>query len=121
MKALDERFEPANQKTLYQAEFQTCRKKQSEGWDEFSGDLRTLADKGFPELQDKAREQLRSRSIVQPLIKFHFLHYDVYHILGTVHSVLLKLFEGLEKALISSLADSKILFCSVFVSAVYCN
>ena len=58
MKALDERFEPASQKTLYQAEFQTRRKKRSEDWAEFADDLRTLADKCFPESQDEAREQL---------------------------------------------------------------
>lgn len=65
MKALDERFEPASQKTLFQAEFQTRRKKRSEGWAEFADDLRTLADKGFPELQDEAREQLSLQFYLQ--------------------------------------------------------
>ena len=65
MKALDERFEPASQKTLFQAEFQTRRKKRSEGWAEFADDLRTLADKGFPELQHEAREQLSLQFYLQ--------------------------------------------------------
>ena len=67
MKVLDERFEPASQKTLYQAEFQTRRKKRCEGWAEFADDLRTLADKGFPELQDEAREQLSLQIYLQQL------------------------------------------------------
>ena len=67
MKALDERFKPASQKTLYQAEFQTCRKKRSDTWTEFADDLRTLVDKGFPELQDETREQLSLEIYLQQL------------------------------------------------------
>ena len=67
MKALDEWFEPASQKTLYQAEFQMRRKKRSEGWAEFADDLKTLADKGFPELQDEAKEQLSLQIYLQQL------------------------------------------------------
>ena len=67
MKALDERFEPASRKTLYQAEFQTRRKKRSESWAEFAEDLKTLADKGFPDMQETAREQLSLHVFLQQL------------------------------------------------------
>ena len=58
IKALDERFEPKSRRTLHQAEFQARRKKKSEGWAEFADDLKTLVEKGYPELQDDAKEQL---------------------------------------------------------------
>ena len=53
--------------TPYQAEFQTCRKKPSQGWAEFVDDLKTLEDKGLPELQDEAREQLLLQIYLQQL------------------------------------------------------
>ena len=58
IKALDERFEPKSQRTLHHAEFQARRKKKLEGWAEFADDLKTLVEKGFPELQNNAKEQL---------------------------------------------------------------
>ena len=52
--------------------------------------------------------------------KVHLLHYDIfYHIFGTVHSVLLKLTEIVEKMFPSCLDYSK--FFVVIVSPVYCN
>ena len=57
-KALKERFEPASRKNLYQAEFQTRRKKRTEGWAEYAEDLKTIVDKAYPDLQDEAREQM---------------------------------------------------------------
>ena len=56
--ALKERFEPASQKTRYQAELQTRRKKKSESWADLAEDLRLLADKAYPDLADNARERL---------------------------------------------------------------
>ncbi len=53
-------------KTLDQDEFQTRRKK-SEGWAEYAEDLKTLADKGFPELQEAAKEQLALQNYLQQL------------------------------------------------------
>ena len=57
-KALRERFEPANKRELYVAEFQVRRKKKSEGWADIADDLRVLADKAYPELEAEARERL---------------------------------------------------------------
>ena len=58
LKALKERFEPASKKSLYQAEFQTRRKKRTEGWAEYAEDLKTIVNKAYPDLQDAAREQM---------------------------------------------------------------
>ena len=58
MKALKERFEPASQKTRYQAEMQARRKKGTESWADLAEDLRLLADKAYPDLEEKAKEQL---------------------------------------------------------------
>ena len=65
--ALQERFEPTSRKTRYQAEFETRRKKKSEGWADFADDLRSLADKAFPDLQLEARECLAVRAYLQQL------------------------------------------------------
>ena len=73
-KALKARFEPESKKTRYQAEFQTRRKKKSENWADFVEDLRVLADKAFPELQEDARERLALNSYLgqleQPQVAF---------------------------------------------------
>ena len=55
---MKENFEPDSQKGRYQAEFQTCRKKLSEGWAEYAQDLQILVDKAFLHLQAEAREQI---------------------------------------------------------------
>ena len=67
MKALQERFEPKSRQSRYEAEFQTRRKKKSEGWADFAEDLKLLADKAFPELQEAARSQLAINSYLQQL------------------------------------------------------
>ena len=51
-------FEPKSRMTHYQAEFETRKKKHSEGWADLAEDLLTLADKAFPDLQVGARERL---------------------------------------------------------------
>lgn len=56
--ALKERFEPTIQKTRFQAELQTRRRKKGEDWADLADDLRRLADKAYPDLEDKARERL---------------------------------------------------------------
>ena len=56
--ALRARFEPDSRYTRYQAEFQLRRKKAGEGWADFADDLRSLADKAYPTLQEEARERL---------------------------------------------------------------
>jgi len=45
-------------KEIYVAEFQVRKKARTRGWAEFANHLKLLADKAFPELEDKAREYL---------------------------------------------------------------
>ena len=56
--ALKERFEPDSRRELYLSEFSTKKRKVGEGWAEYADELRVLADKAFPELEEKARERL---------------------------------------------------------------
>ena len=65
--ALQERFEPKSRQSRYQAEFQTRRKKRSETWADFADDLKLLVDRGFPELEDPARECLAVHTYLQQL------------------------------------------------------
>ena len=48
--SLKAQFDPESRRTRYQAEFQTRRKKASEGWADFADELRSLADKAYPTL-----------------------------------------------------------------------
>ena len=72
--ALTARFEPVSRHTRYQAEFQLHRKKSAEGWADFADDLRNLADKAYPTLQEEAKERLSLNSYLaqlpQPQISF---------------------------------------------------
>ena len=43
---------------LYTAEFQTRKKKRTEGWADLAEYLQLLTDKAYPDLQPKARERL---------------------------------------------------------------
>ena len=65
--ALKSRFEPVSRQTRYQAEFQTRRKRASEGWADFADDIKSLADKAYPTLQEEAREQLAINAYLQQL------------------------------------------------------
>ena len=56
--ALSDRFEPASKRELHIVEFQTRRKVRGEGWADFGDDLRVLADRAYPDLQEDARERL---------------------------------------------------------------
>ena len=56
--AMKERFEPESRRDRYQAEFQIRRKKKTEGWADFSEDLKILVDKAYPQLEEAAREQI---------------------------------------------------------------
>ena len=64
---LQERFEPSSRRTRYQAEFQTRRKRGSKGWADFADDLKFLAEKGFPQLQEEAKELLAVNTYLQQL------------------------------------------------------
>ena len=72
--ALQARFEPDSRHTRYLAEFQSRRKKPGEGWADFAEDVRTLADKAYPTLQEEARERLSINAYLaqlpQPQIAF---------------------------------------------------
>ena len=72
--ALRARFEPESRYTRYQAEFQLRRKKATEGWADLADDLRGLADKAYPTLQDEARERLALNAYLaqlpQPQVSF---------------------------------------------------
>lgn len=72
--ALKARFDPESRQTRYQAEFQTRKKKPGEGWADFADDLRSLADRAYPDLADEARERLTINSYLgqlpQPQISF---------------------------------------------------
>jgi dsDNA-binding SOS-regulon protein len=65
--ALKTRFDPESRQTRYQAEFQTRRKKAGEGWADFADDLKSLADKAYPTLQEEARERLSITAYLQQL------------------------------------------------------
>lgn len=73
-KSLRERFEPESRRNRYEAEFQTRRKNITEAWADFAEDLRTLADKAYPELQEEARERLALNAYLtqldQPQVAF---------------------------------------------------
>ncbi len=57
-KALKNRFEPECRKDRYQAEFSSRRRKKTEGWADFSEDLKILADKAYPHLEAASIEQM---------------------------------------------------------------
>ena len=56
--ALRKRFEPDSKRELYAAEFHSRKCCQTESWGDLADDLRILADRAFPELQDEAHEKL---------------------------------------------------------------
>ena len=62
---LKAQFDPESHQTLHQAEIR--HKKANEGWEDFADYLKALADKGYPTLQDKAREQLTINAFLQQL------------------------------------------------------
>ena len=57
-KALGKRFEPESRKEYYIAELQTRRRRKGEDWATFGEELKSIADKAYPDLEVKAREQL---------------------------------------------------------------
>lgn len=56
--ALRKRFEPDSRRDVYMAEFHTRKRNPGERWEELADNIRLLADKAFPDLDEKAREQL---------------------------------------------------------------
>ena len=56
--ALCNRFEPESKRELYSAQFQAKKRRPDEPWADFADNLRVLADRAFPELQEEAHEKL---------------------------------------------------------------
>eukprot|EP00731_Ephydatia_muelleri_P031390 Em0022g904a len=54
--ALEKRFEPESKRTLYFVEFQAKGRKKEETWSDFANELRVLADKALPDVEDKAKQ-----------------------------------------------------------------
>ena len=55
---MKDRFEPDSHRELYLSKFSTRKRRPGEGWAEYADELRVLADKAFPELEEQARERL---------------------------------------------------------------
>ena len=64
--ALKERFKPESRKDLYKAEFQSRKKKRTEGWADFAEDLNVLIDKAYPHLEPVARDQMELFATMTP-------------------------------------------------------
>ena len=64
---LKSHFDPESRQTRFQVEFQTRRKKASEGWADLADDLKSLADKAYPTLQKEARERLSINAYLNQL------------------------------------------------------
>ena len=56
--ALRNRFEPESRRDLYAAEFQTRSKRRDKTWGDLADNLRALAERAFPELDERAKEKL---------------------------------------------------------------
>ena len=68
--ALKERFEPASKRELYMASLNSRTKKRSEDWAVYGEDLKLLADKAYPELQEAAREQFALNQFLNVQVAF---------------------------------------------------
>lgn len=55
-KALRKQYEPESKRELYMAEFQSRKKNKGEDWGTLGNELKDLANKAHPDLEDKARE-----------------------------------------------------------------
>lgn len=56
--SLRKRFEPDSKRQLYAAEFHSRRRRSGEQWGDFADQLRCLADRAFPTLEEDAKELL---------------------------------------------------------------
>ena len=65
--ALRLRFEPPSQRTRYQAELQTRRKKRDETWADYADCLRLICYKAYPDLDDGAKETLALQAYLSRL------------------------------------------------------
>ena len=51
--ALQKRFEPDSKRKVYFVEFQAMRRKRDESWSDVADELRVLAEKALPKLDEK--------------------------------------------------------------------
>ena len=70
-KALQEQFEPSSRKTRYQVELQTRRKRKTESWVDLAEDLRMMADKAHPDMEENDRERLALNAYLAQLENPH--------------------------------------------------
>ena len=71
--ALKKRFEPPCRNHRYQAKLQTRRKLKGENWVDFADDLKSLADKAYPELEaarDRIALNIHLSQLDNPLVAF---------------------------------------------------
>ena len=72
--ALEKRFEPESKRTLYFVEFQAKGRKKEETWSDFANELRVLADKALPDVEDKAKQlSVFSVSLLTPRLPSRFV------------------------------------------------
>ena len=64
--ALRRRFHPDSSRDLHMAELQVRKRQNDEDWASFGDALRVLADKAYPDLEEKAR--LRLKILTSPLV-----------------------------------------------------
>ena len=60
-------FEPSTKKELYKIRIQNRIKKLTESWSDFADELCVLADKAYPELQEKSREYIALNCYLEQL------------------------------------------------------
>ena len=65
--ALQERFEPSTKKELYKIKIRSRMKKPTETWGDFADELCVLADKAYPELQEKSRDYIALNCYLEQL------------------------------------------------------
>ena len=62
-----ERFKPSTKKELYKIRIQNWIKKLTESWGDFADELCVLADRAYPELQEKSREYITLNCYLEQL------------------------------------------------------
>ena len=79
-KAFKQRFEPDSKKELYRAELTTRARRRDEDWATYGDVLRTLADKAYSDLEEKARERLAlgTQWYVEGLCTGNYCFYPYY-------------------------------------------
>ena len=66
--SLEERFKPSSKRDLYLAEFSTRRRRPTESWKDFAEDLRRLASKAYPDLDNSATEQIALTHFIASIV-----------------------------------------------------